>query len=70
MVSERAMEAVGRIERALARLDAVADRPAPPPPPQDDSELLRLRDAHRTLRGQVESVIAQIDGLIAKGETR
>jgi len=60
------MEAIGRIERALARLDAVADRPAPPSPPRDDSELLRLREAHGTLRSQVESVIAQIDGLIGK----
>jgi hypothetical protein len=71
MASERAMDAIGRIERALGRLDAVAARPAPPPPPpQDDGELLRLREAHQSLRGQVESVIGQIDGLIAKGETR
>lgn len=66
MAYDKAMQAIGRIERALARIEAAAttDRA----PPRDDRELLSLRQAHQALRGKVEGAIAQIDQLLAAGE--
>jgi len=59
--------AIDRIDRALARIEAAARRP-PPPNSGDDQEISDLRDAHLTLRGRVEGALAQIDGLLAAGE--
>jgi len=67
MADEKAMQAVGRIERALARIEAAASAPRPAPP-RDDSELIELRQTHHALRGKVEGAIAQIDRLLATGE--
>ena len=58
------MQAIDRIERALARIEAAATRE---PPPADDRELRQLRDVHHALRSKVETAIAQIDQLIAAG---
>jgi hypothetical protein len=64
MADERAMTALRRIERAIARIEAA---PAPQAPePTDTSEVERLREAHRSLRTQVEGAIAQIDRLLEK----
>ncbi|HEV2747662.1 MAG TPA: hypothetical protein VGW34_10230 [Allosphingosinicella sp.] len=63
MADEQAMKAVGRIERALARIEAAAERA--PPAPRDDGELRELRQVHQALRGKVEGAIAQIDRLLA-----
>ncbi len=61
--------AIARIERALARLEAAAARPAPPSAPaSDDREVSELRRAHQALRSRVEGAIAQIDGLLATGD--
>ncbi len=65
MKDERALRAIRRIEQAIGRVEAVASRPSPPAaPPRDDSELLRLRQAHQTLRQQVEGAIGEIDRLL------
>ena len=61
MSEERALAAIDRIERALARIEAAAGRP---PAPQDNGELRRLQQAHQALRGRVEGAIAQIDRLL------
>ena len=61
MKDERAMQAIARIESALARIEAVAGKI---PPPRDDGELRRLREVHQALRGKVEGAISQIDRLI------
>jgi hypothetical protein len=63
------MAAISRIERALARLDAAASRPAKPAPsPAPDEDAQRLAAAHAALRGKVEAAIGRIDGLIAGAE--
>jgi type II secretory pathway component PulJ len=65
MSSERAIEAMERIERAIARVEAAASTARPAS--HDDGELQQLRETHRALRGQVEGAIAQIDRLLANG---
>lgn len=65
MADDSAMNAIGRIERALARIEAAATRA---PEPRDDSELRQLREVHQALRTKVEGAITQIDRLLAAGE--
>ena len=60
------MQAVGRIERALARIEAAASKQ--PEPPQDGEELRRLREVHQALRGKVEGAISEIDRMLAARE--
>ena len=68
MADQRALDAIGRIERALARIEAAAARPgAAAPPAADPSELERLRSAHLALRSRVEGAIGQIDRLLETG---
>ena len=66
MAEDRFMQAVGRIERALARIEAAAARP--PEPPKDGEELRRLREVHQALRGKVEGAISEIDRMLAARE--
>lgn len=56
--------AIGRIERALARIENAARRAAAHSPAADSG----LRDAHEALRGQVREALSQLDGLIATAE--
>ena len=64
MADERAMQAIERIERALARIETAADRE---PQRNDDRELRELREVHQALRSKVETAISQIDQLLAGG---
>ena len=66
MADQRALAAVRRIERALARLEAAASRPVPQPKGNDE-ELERVRNAHDHLRRQVSGAIGQIDQLLQSG---
>lgn len=65
MGDQRALDAIGRIERALARIEAAGRRPQPDG--ADSAELETLREAHRALRNRVEGAIGEIDRLIASG---
>jgi hypothetical protein len=70
MGDQRALDAVSRIERALARVEAAASRGQASQ--RNDSaagseELERLRGAHRALRSRVEGAIGQIDRLLDVG---
>ncbi len=67
MSDDRALQAIGRIERALARIEAAAAK-VPEPAPRDDSDLRQLREVHQALRGKVEGAISQIDRLLADAE--
>ncbi len=67
MADIRAMEAIDRLERALARVEANTAR-APVPEPRDDSELIQLRQVHQSLRSKVEGAILQIDRMLEAGE--
>jgi hypothetical protein len=68
MGQERVDQAIGRIERALARLEAAAGRPSPPAVAGEGGEAAELRRAHQALRGKVEGAIGQIDRLLAAAE--
>ena len=70
MADPRALDAVRRIERALARVEAAAARPAPPAAAEPAEEYERLREAHDALRRQVAGAIGQIDRMIETGERR
>jgi len=62
MADARALDAINRIERALARIEAAATRPAAPV--QDSADYRRLIGAHETLRREVAGVIGEIDALV------
>ena len=64
MTDERAMKAIDRIERALARIQEASNRQ----PPRDDGELIKLREVHQALRGKVEGAISQIDRILATAD--
>lgn len=66
MTDRRLILALGRLERALARVEAgIAD--APPAFGHDENEaLFRLAERHRTLREATESAIERIDRLLGK----
>ncbi len=61
------MQAIGRIERALARIETAATK-TPEPAPRDKGELRQLQEVHHALRGKVEGAISQIDRLLAEAE--
>ncbi len=64
MGDQRALDAIARIERALARIETAATRPPSPAPLAHDEDYERLREAHATLRRSVAGAIGQIDHLI------
>lgn len=66
MSEERALQAILRIDSALARIEAAAGRgsAASASAPSQEPELRRLREVHEALRGRVEGAIAQIDRLL------
>jgi hypothetical protein len=68
MGDDRVIEQIGRIDRALARIEAAAARAPAPPPAPDDGRAAALEDAHRALRARVEGAISQMDRLIAAGD--
>ena len=62
------MDAIARIERALARIETSARTSAAHSTDMaDTAELSALRDAHRALRTRVEGAIGQIDRLLEDG---
>jgi hypothetical protein len=66
MGDDHTMEVLGRIERALARIEAAAGRR--PAPHGNEGELLALRDTHSALRSRVEEAIGEIDRMLAGTE--
>jgi hypothetical protein len=69
MSDDAALAAILRIDRALARIEAAAER-LPSATVSQEPELRQLRDVHEALRGRVEGAIAQIDRLIEAAEAR
>ena len=71
MADERALNAIRRLERALARVEAAATRPQPPAAaPAESEDLRQLIDVHETLRSRVEGAIGQIDRLLETAARR
>ena len=65
MADQRALDALHRIERALARIEtAAADRPAAAATAVPDEDFQQLREAHDSLRRRVAGAIGQIDELL------
>ena len=64
MGQDRVSQALGRIERAIARIEAAGSNGSRQPPAADNSELDGLKEAHEALRGKVQGAIAQIDRLL------
>lgn len=62
MGETRALDAIARIERALARIEASKRNSSQSS--SDPAELIRLREAHQALRSRVEGAIGQIDRLL------
>jgi hypothetical protein len=60
MADQRALDAIGRIDRALARIEA-SPRTASSP---SLDELEAIRSAHQALRRRVIGAIGQIDMLL------
>jgi len=63
MQDQRALNALARIERAVARIEAAA---AAGGGEADSAELEALRTAHGRLRGRVERAITEIDHLLTQ----
>jgi len=70
MADERALEALRRVEHALARIEAAASRPSGARDSAPSEEYQQLREAHDSLRRRVAGAIGQIDRLIEAGEAR
>jgi hypothetical protein len=64
MGQERVTAALARMERALARLEAV-EATAGGSPSSDNAEVESLREAYRSLRAKVEAAVGELDGLLA-----
>ncbi|SIO01835.1 hypothetical protein SAMN02745824_2651 [Parasphingorhabdus marina DSM 22363] len=62
MENERVILAIGRIERALSRIENA--QVTPPQMPVDDG----LEQRHEALKLEMQEAIRTIDGLIAKQE--
>ena len=67
MGDQRALDAIARLEQALARIEAAAACPQAPPPPDNSEDHARLREAHSALRRSIAGAIGQIDHLIESG---
>lgn len=68
MADERALQALGRIERALARVEAAAGALGQRRGDGADAEEFeRLRQAHHALRDKVQGAIGRIDVLLDGG---
>ncbi|MEH3107955.1 MAG: hypothetical protein PGN09_11945 [Sphingomonas fennica] len=65
MAEEQAIAAMRRIEQALLRIEAAADRPMPlPDGPAPDTA---LAERHAALRDGVAALLAKLDSQIAAG---
>ena len=64
MADQRALDAIRRIEQALARVESAAVRPRPAPPAGPPENYERLRQAHDSLRDRVAGAIGEIDRML------
>ncbi|MBY8823135.1 hypothetical protein [Sphingomonas colocasiae] len=70
MSEDRLILAIGRMERALARVEAAAATPVPPAVEAngvDENVHRSLQERHDRLKTRVEAAITALDGIIAKG---
>lgn len=67
MDDDFALDAIGRIDKALARIERVAERGTPAGGRSDEVE--SLRRANQKLRSRIEDAIEDLDRLLALQET-
>lgn len=70
MSEEGLILAIGRLERALSRVEKAASRPAAADDQaaeEAERALLSMSERHERLKHQVETAIGALDRLIAKG---
>jgi hypothetical protein len=60
MAAQRLIVAIGRVERALSRLERLPDRPSPG---ADDELMVR----HEKLKAETREAIKEIDDILAGG---
>ena len=70
MPDQRALDAIRRIEQALARVESAAARRPPPRPAEPPEDYRQLRQAHEALRERVAGAIGEIDRMLETGEVR
>jgi hypothetical protein len=70
MSDDRLASALSRIELAIARVEAAAQRPVAQP--EDGAQFTALSSRHEALKAETRAAIADIDALIslARGEGR
>jgi len=66
MTDRRLILALGRLERALARVEAGFEASAQPMTHDENEALFRLAERHRTLRESTESAIERIDRVLGE----
>ena len=64
MADPRALDAIRRIEQALARAETAAARPRLTPSAEPPEDYYRLRQAHDSLRDRVAGAIGEIDRML------
>lgn len=69
MPDERLVIAIGRIERALARIESLPDAPPPPPTGIAEAEYAALEARLERLREGAAAALAGLDRLIGAGAT-
>ena len=67
MTDDRLRLAIGRIERALSRIEVAVDKRAAPAVPKPDPAYTLLSRRHAMLRSRTEAAIERIDRLIEGG---
>jgi hypothetical protein len=71
MADQRALDAIRRVEQALARIESASSQSPPPAVASADlDEHRRLREAHDKLRRRVAGAIGEIDHMIEIGKRR
>jgi hypothetical protein len=64
MPQDRLMQAIGRMERALSRLENIDLRPSPGGADPSD-----LAQRHERLKSETRAAISEIDGLVSSMES-
>ena len=67
MPDERLVIAIGRLERALARIESMPDAPLPAPAGIADADYAALEARHQRLREGAAAALAGLDRLIGTG---
>jgi hypothetical protein len=68
MADDRLDLAIGRLERALARVEAASELPVPSTPGPSTEDYADLERRHSALRRRAISTIAELDAIIGHAD--